>query len=745
MDRENPGQELWAGWDPDDIEEFHYRKAQIEDAERKGPYELRQALARFGVEDAAHFKRMRDAFTMRHLQRLAAPEFIQAQVNATMRLMQEQAQGAAAARPELFAPIERISLQVHAEICAARTRDPSPAGLAAALAARGIDPEVYGRADAGWQARMRQEQDMAARSALLNEFMNFTNAAMGQATAPVAPAAAQFGALQMPTGPEPGPFERYLEIMAAQQQWATAGQDLGQMLQQTFQMDVAEYTRLLNYWGGKMMTDARLGQRMSEAMAAITLRPPADPDADLDPPPGSRATRESFRAFVQQVEARARTILAAAEAQCAAGGLRSSLSAAAGPRVRLNMLGVKLRQVGQSVGLDDPALFTEIMQECNQVGMELARLGDASEANKSADAMRANAEEIQALGEGEKVRASQALAREEALPLEAARWEAETRFRGAYATPADLARFEAAELACARAYAEVLARLAPDGTPDQVEREVRSKMQGFHLRFGEDVERMRKVAEVARMAAAGEREEVLYFITEGEEQGRGAAAQAGHALAQLRHKGQVTAEPAHHRLRTQDRAVQERQPCLTGVKAQQVVPAQRRLRGQLAAQGRLLLRPQRQQLDEQAHRGQAAGRGQRLIDARVGDGQRRCRSRDQQVQRIGVELKARAQPRQGQVRGAGGREPKGDVFIQSGDGVLPAPPLDAGVRPALVVALLEPLQAEGEAVQVRIQVGLRIDERRRNLGGDAQRAPEVVANAGAGLFAGVEGCGHEGA
>src|SRR5882762_6686489 len=82
---------------------------------------------------------------------------------------------------------------------------------------------------------------------------------------------------------EPVSFERYVEIMTAQECWATAGKDVNAMLKKVFDMTAVDWSNLGAFWSQKMMADINMAMKLPEIQAKYRPRyQQADADGDLE-------------------------------------------------------------------------------------------------------------------------------------------------------------------------------------------------------------------------------------------------------------------------------------------------------------------------------------------------------------------------------------------------------------------------------------------------------------------------------
>ena len=258
----------WGGWNPHDHEEFWFRLKAIEKAGNDNGDDACDAKCReYGLADWRHMSRVRDTFN-RHFGH--THEFVQAAMNAGSRQAREQFGAAAAANPEILAPVEGIDIKTYSFTQARAMGVGNDMGKwAAILAENGMDQAKWDRVNTEWQRRMSgQAGDMNATMALMTEYGKYFGMAQqgqfGESAAANAGQAGNLNAGQGAVGAEPCTIERYAEIGGAQSAWAQQGRDVNQMLQQQFGMNALDWSNLSQYWSAKIAGDYRIGLRYSE-------------------------------------------------------------------------------------------------------------------------------------------------------------------------------------------------------------------------------------------------------------------------------------------------------------------------------------------------------------------------------------------------------------------------------------------------------------------------------------------------
>ena len=169
---------------------------------------------------------------------LIKDEFTNSMMQARMGQQQAAMAAQADANPELFEPIAGVTLETYAAAaaaCAGLGEGATGEQVDAAIAGAGLDRATYDAASAGWQARMSTDMTYV----LVTKYGAAFAAAQGQGA----------GAA------EPVGFEKYCEVMAAQEVWSEQGLDVNAGLRDVFGINAAEYSKWGSYWSPKMATD----------------------------------------------------------------------------------------------------------------------------------------------------------------------------------------------------------------------------------------------------------------------------------------------------------------------------------------------------------------------------------------------------------------------------------------------------------------------------------------------------------
>ena len=144
-------------------------------------------------------------------------------------------------------PVEGVALEQWAQIQAGVAGGGNVDQL---IAQAGIDRPRWDRVSAEWMARMQSDTTMAIATAYGNAFAGAGQGQFGAA----AGHAAQVG-VGGDLGQEPMPFERYVEIMEAQNAAATRGQDANAVLAQ-FGLSAVDWSNVSMFWNKRMQQEA---------------------------------------------------------------------------------------------------------------------------------------------------------------------------------------------------------------------------------------------------------------------------------------------------------------------------------------------------------------------------------------------------------------------------------------------------------------------------------------------------------
>lgn len=174
-------------------------------------------------------------------------QFMNAAMEARMGQMQGMQAAAVAADPSLLLPVEGISVEVWAAAAAELSglgQTGTPDQVTAILGTHGMDSAKWDAVNNGWQAKMQGD----VTGAIATKFGAAFTGAKGVDAG----------------GAEPVAFERFVEVMTAQEAWAAQGLDVNAQLQSVFGIDAGTYGAWGGYWSPKMATDMAMTRKYTE-------------------------------------------------------------------------------------------------------------------------------------------------------------------------------------------------------------------------------------------------------------------------------------------------------------------------------------------------------------------------------------------------------------------------------------------------------------------------------------------------
>lgn len=249
----------WNGWDKIDAEEFWYRVKKIDqEGIDSGDDAYVAALKQVGFRDRLHYERVKDAYRAR----FPGASDPQAMMNASTRAADEKLRSTP--NPKMFEPIAGVSLEVYADFMARRAGLPANDSEAfdKLLGEMQLSKAQYEEANRGWQMRMADRSDLYTANALTTDYHERLAAASQRKSTEVAAATAgttdASGSSGSPGSSEPCSFERYVEIREAQNCWSQQGKDIAGMLLETFQLTVADWSVIAQFWSEKFLANSQL-------------------------------------------------------------------------------------------------------------------------------------------------------------------------------------------------------------------------------------------------------------------------------------------------------------------------------------------------------------------------------------------------------------------------------------------------------------------------------------------------------
>lgn len=242
-----------AGMELSDPVSYWVKFFAIEEAEAQGG-DKQQAIRQQGFANQRHWETASQYFTNKWCELVTNEEgelevrqkaqFTNGALKARSGQMQQQMAQAEAANPQLLMPVEGVTVEQWAQVAVGFTKmapTVTPAEVAQYLAQFGMDKAKYDRVNAEWTNRMSQDHTMV----IANKYGAAFSSTMGVTAG----------------GAEPVTFEKYVEVMAAQEAWAAQGMDVNAQLRAVFGVDAATYGSWGAYWSPRMSTDVALTQR----------------------------------------------------------------------------------------------------------------------------------------------------------------------------------------------------------------------------------------------------------------------------------------------------------------------------------------------------------------------------------------------------------------------------------------------------------------------------------------------------
>lgn len=258
-------------WGPlrwEQVEDFEFHQFMLEES-RTEPQQFHALLGRFGYADNLQYERVRATF--RKYMNPMDPRIQQAQVNARNRATQEQMALKAQQSGDLLSPIEGVSLEQYAALVAHQAGGMEQAQFNQLLAQNNMNPAKWDRVSTGWTDRMSRDTSGVVGNAYAKAF---SGAGVGQYGAQAQAGSALMGGAAPPPGVDPASvsFEKFCEIMGAQNAWSMQGKDVNAMLKKVFNMSALDWSNVSSYWSTKMMSDMNLAMNMANLMTAAQNR-----------------------------------------------------------------------------------------------------------------------------------------------------------------------------------------------------------------------------------------------------------------------------------------------------------------------------------------------------------------------------------------------------------------------------------------------------------------------------------------
>jgi hypothetical protein len=243
------------------LEEFCLHERQFDEARQGDPLAAEQKLLAFGYSSVGEFYHVRTTV----LKYFATPQgpnvgdaiidsqtYMNAVMRADARIRDAKGAAVRAANPEMFAPVEGVTLEGYANISARLAQGMQQAELVQLLGTQGLDFAAWSRASTVWNDRMSKDTTHTITTAY---GAAFSGAGQGQFAAQAKAAAATNMNGSAAGGPEPMPFDKCCEIQGAMAAWSKSGKDVNALLKSKFNMNAAEFSAAHTWWLTQLMAD----------------------------------------------------------------------------------------------------------------------------------------------------------------------------------------------------------------------------------------------------------------------------------------------------------------------------------------------------------------------------------------------------------------------------------------------------------------------------------------------------------
>jgi hypothetical protein len=281
----------WGPVSPEQFSEFAYHFCEVEDAMGLNIDGVLEMAKGFGYADMGQYFKVKTTF-LKKFGEARGPtldayafgaDFNTLMLQARGRQQQAKMAATAAANPDMFAPIDGVSLDTYAALTANAASGIDQAQFLALLAQHGLDHPTWESANAGWTAKMSQDTTGTIASAMAKAMTGAGAGQFGSAGVSAADAMGAMGGMGGEAGGEaPVPFEKLCEIQGAQAAWAESGQDINAMLKEVFDMTAMDWSNISAWWWSKMMADPAMMQRYTDLSEDFQRKYAAGGGSNLD-------------------------------------------------------------------------------------------------------------------------------------------------------------------------------------------------------------------------------------------------------------------------------------------------------------------------------------------------------------------------------------------------------------------------------------------------------------------------------
>jgi len=243
------------------LEEFCMHQRVFDMARQGDPLEAEKKLLGYGYECAGQFFHV-NATILKHFATPHGPnvgdavidsqQYMNAVMRADARIRDADQAQAAAANPELLAPVDGVTVELYAQIAARQAQGIKQPELMALLAQHKLDYPTWERASKTWNDRMSKDTTFTITNIYGKAFMGSGQGQFG-AAAQAANATNWNGSAA--GGKEPMSFDKVCEIQGAMSAWSKSGKDVNALLKKQFNMVAADWSAANTWWMTQLMAD----------------------------------------------------------------------------------------------------------------------------------------------------------------------------------------------------------------------------------------------------------------------------------------------------------------------------------------------------------------------------------------------------------------------------------------------------------------------------------------------------------
>ena len=243
------------------LEEFCMHQRVFDMARQGDPLEAEKKLLGYGYECVGQYFHV-NATILKHFATPHGPnvgdavidsqQYMNAVMRADARIRDADQAKAAAANPELLAPVEGVTVELYAQIAARIAQGMQQPELMKLLAQHKLDYPTWDRAQKVWNDRMSKDTTFTITNIYSKAFMT---SGQGQFAGAAAAAAGTNWNGSAAGGKEPMPFDKVCEIQGAMSAWSKSGKDVNALLKKHFNMVAADWSAASTWWMTQLMAD----------------------------------------------------------------------------------------------------------------------------------------------------------------------------------------------------------------------------------------------------------------------------------------------------------------------------------------------------------------------------------------------------------------------------------------------------------------------------------------------------------